>query len=436
MSDRIRRLWERDASLWSTDAAVQESIRNRLGWLGSMSDRIDEVLEFADEVRGFDRTVVLGMGGSSLCAEVIAATMGRRELRVLDSTHPEAVRAIDPEGTLFVVASKSGETIETLSLYRYFSERADRRQFVVITDPGTRLARADVRRVFLNPPDIGGRYSALSYFGLVPAALCGADVRKLVADAEAAREECRVPGCVAERLGVAMGEAALEGRDKLVLPDPVFGAWAEQLVAESTGKDGKGILPIVGERSPKAAGDRFFIGPQGFDYEFGALGADFFRWMVATAIAGAVIGVNPFDEPNVAEAKAATARVLAEGGTWPPASTIEEVEGATRNGEGVAILAFVHRTPGREEQLAELRDRFEWATVGYGPRYLHSTGQFHKGGPDVCVFMILTEPLGEDLPIPGEPYTFGRLLEAQALGDYLTLRAHGRRVFHVELDPV
>jgi hypothetical protein len=411
---------------------------------------------------------------------------------VLDDTSPAAVRAVtrahDMKRTLFVVSSKSGGTIEVTSFERHFYEqvqaaRAARagESFVAITDPGTpldALARSrGYARVFANPPDIGGRYSALSYFGLVPAALIGADVKRLLAGAaeEAGLADSAGPPGVA--LGAALGELARAGRDKLtlVLAPAIghLGVWIEQLIAESTGKDGRGIVPVADEplAPPGAYGaDRVFvaigIGPApATDERLDALeraghpvlrwsrasatdlGAEFMRWEIATATAGAVLGVDPFDEPNVAEAKEATRatldRFLASGRfALPPDTAPGAVAGLldrARPGDYFAILAYLHRTPGIHERLTRLRlaarDRARLATtLGYGPRYLHSTGQLHKGGPDTGLYLVLTAEEGDDVPILGERYGFAALRHAQAAGDLEVLGRHGRRVAHLHLE--
>ncbi len=496
------RLKRRDATLWSADPAHQRVAANRLGWLeapGVMAGHAGELEAFAAEQArsGLTHAVLLGMGGSSLAPEVLRLTFGARagmlDLAVLDNTSPAAVRAVsqahDMKRTLFVVSSKSGGTIEVTSFEKHFFEavRVARgagagASFVAITDPGTSLeALARSRgyaRVFVNPPDIGGRYSALSYFGLVPAALIGADVKRLLAGAA---EETNVPGAGTAppgvALGAALGELALKGRDKLTLVLPAaiehLGVWIEQLIAESTGKDGRGIVPVADEAlgTPEAYGaDRVFVaveigtsapataarlevleraGHPVLRWSRAAatdLGAEFMRWEIATATAGAVLGVDPFDEPNVAEAKEATRATLdgflASGRFAPPPETppgaIAGLLDRARPGDYFAILAYLHRTPGIHERLTRLRlaarDRGRLATtLGYGPRYLHSTGQLHKGGPNTGLYLVLTADEGDDVPIPGERYGFAALRHAQAAGDLEVLGRHGRRVVHVHL---
>jgi transaldolase / glucose-6-phosphate isomerase len=506
-----RRIWTRDWTVFTADQAHQKSILNRLGWLdapAAMETKVPEMVAFANEIKsaGFTHAVLLGMGGSSLCPEVLAETFGSApgalKLHVLDNTDPASVSAVDQaidfDKTLFLVASKSGGTIEVRSFERYFWQKAlDRhggnaeragQQFVAITDPGTKLeARAKesrYRRAFVNAADIGGRYSALSYFGLVPAALLGMDVARFVrrgremADACRNEEIAKNPGA---DLGALLGAMAKQGRDKMTLvlaPEIAhLGSWIEQLVAESTGKLGKGVVPIDGETlgAPESYGpDRVFVvvnlkggKPAATAEQLQALrgaghptriieledrydlGAEFFRWEFATAVAGASLEVNPFDEPNVTEAKDVTGRLLeafnkdkrlpAAGKTQAPddAALVTHAKSA-QEGDYLAICAFFHRTEERERLLQEirtlLRDRLHLATtVGYGPRFLHSTGQLHKGGANNGVFLQLAATVAQDLPVPGEPFSFGVLRDAQGLGDYEVLQKHGRRSARVEL---
>jgi len=500
--DVTGRVWRHDHTVWKPDPA---EITNRLGWLsitGPMREQVPALQAFAREVReaGFRDAVVLGMGGSSLGPEVLrqtfGSTPGHPRLTVLDSVVPAWVRSvaesIDPARTLFVISSKSGTTAEPNFLYRYFRAVVESAvgggraggHFAAVTDPGTALAdlaaEQGFRQMFLNPTDIGGRYSVLSCFGLVPAALAGIDIGKLLDRADAMREECapnvparQSPGA---RLGAAMGALAARGRDKLtILASPAissFGLWAEQLVAESTGKEGKGIVPIAGEPllKPESYGDdRLFVSLRLEEDDNGALdaamedhkgsgqpalvlplrdkydlGAEFFRWELATAVAGAILGVNPFDQPNVQEAKDATVRVLREyrdSGRLPRVDTERTpgdlLTGAT-GGRYLAIMAYIRQTAEVDDALAELRrDLGERCsiptTVGYGPRFLHSTGQLHKGGPDTGLFLQITAEHEHDIAIPGEPYTFGVVADAQALGDLQALQALGRRAARVHL---
>ncbi|MBI3003164.1 MAG: glucose-6-phosphate isomerase [candidate division NC10 bacterium] len=512
------RLWERDASLWTAEPARQKAIKNRLGWLTvteAMAAEREALRALREEVRGagFRRALLLGMGGSSLAPEVCRFTFGvppgGLDLAVLDSTVPAAVRALadgaEETRTLYLVSSKSGTTAETLAFFRFFEDRARAEHFVAITDPGTPLERMGrerrFRRVFPNPPDIGGRYSALSLFGLVPAALLGVDVGALLERAERLRQACASSVPIAEnpgiRLGAILGALQAAGRDKVTFaaepPVAAFGSWAEQLLAESTGKEGRGLVPVEEEPlgGPEAYGeDRVFVHLSVAGREDSQvqrrlealeraghpvvriqlsdpldLGGEFFRWEMATAVAGIVLKVNPFDEPNVQESKDNTERLLQEVQRTgrlpetPPALTADglaltgDVGGArsaaaalgahlrqARPGDYAALMAYL--APSKETHDAlqavrlAIRDRLRVATtVGYGPRFLHSTGQLHKGGPNTGVFLQITAEDEADLPIPGAPYTFGVLKAAQALGDFEALRAKRRRIVRVGLGP-
>jgi len=487
-----RRIWARDPTVWKDDPATPE-IRDRLGWLTvgkAMAQQVAPLRAFANEVRGeLDRVVLCGMGGSSLAPEVLWRTFGAASgypsLHVLDSTDPAAVRQAERGGdlarTLFIISSKSGTTQESDSFFRYFWERTGGRgsQFVAITDPGTPLERLAgerrFRRTFLNPPDIGGRYSALSYFGLVPAALIGLDLETLLHRAHRMAEACAA--CVptlenpAAWLCAILGEGALAGRDKatFVLSPTIgsFGLWVEQLIAESTGKEDKGILPVADEPlgSPEVYGnDRVFVSmtlagepDREVEARLAALesaghpvvhlrlddpfdlGQEFFRWEFATAVAGSVLQINPFDQPNVAESKTNTRMVLAEGSAASPPASAAELEQFLRGiqpGDYLAITAYLPPTPENDRRLAairlRLRDRLKVATtLGYGPRYLHSTGQLHKGGRPVGHFLQIVGRPTDDLPIPGESFGFARLEAAQGEGDLLALRARGRPAIRV-----
>jgi glucose-6-phosphate isomerase/transaldolase/glucose-6-phosphate isomerase len=515
-----RRLRARDDSLWGAEPERRRVASERLGWVAApatMRERAAEFAAFAREAvsAGYSRVLLLGMGGSSLAPEVLSRTFGTRggglPLTVLDDTSPASVRAAvaasDPARTLVLVASKSGGTIEVSSFESVFFARAQSAlgdkaggPFVAITDPGTALeaqARSKhYRQVFTNPADVGGRYSALTCFGLVPAALLGLDVAALCGEALAERDAFARDGGDALQLGASLGELALAGRDKLTLvlsPELAsLGVWVEQLVAESTGKEGRGILPVEGERlaEPGAyGGDRVFVAvglgalPAATTRALDALaaaghpvlrwtrdrleevGAEFLRWEIATAVAGAVLGVNPFDEPNVAEAKAATRTVLqgiAATGTLPAhdprardgalslfaPATLELVGTDARAwagaflrqlgpGDYAAVLAYLQRTPARHAALDRLRHALRAGsraatTLGYGPRYLHSTGQLHKGGPRTGVFLEITSEEGDE-PIPGQRYGFRVLRDAQAAGDFDVLSAHGLRVARVHV---
>lgn len=483
--DVLARIWGRDHTVWKPDPT---EISNRLGWLTvarDMQSRVPLLQAFAGGVaaEGFTRAVLLGMGGSSLAPEMFWRTYGRAagalELTVLDTTHPAGIAAvektIDLRRTLFIVATKSGGTLETRSHFDHFYAKTGGRgaSFIAITDPGTameELARSrEFRAVYLNPPDIGGRYSALSLFGLVPAALLGVDLDGLLASAQA-QAAADGPGVAAAEspaawLGAVMGEAALAGRDKLtfVLPPSVsaFGDWVEQLIAESTGKEGKGIVPVAGEdlAPPEAYGqDRLFVSlgehpglaalaaaghpvvVLPFDGP-GQLGGELFRWEMATAVAGAILGINAFDQPNVEEAKAATRQILDAGDTQEPdRGDSGALLAGVGPGDYIAIQAYLPPTPALAATLQRyrlaLRDRYRVATtVGFGPRFLHSTGQLHKGGPDTGVFLQVTDTDRDvDVDIPGKPFTFGTLIDAQALGDLQALRARGRRAARVSLE--
>ncbi len=491
--DVIGRIWGGDHTVWKP---APNEISNRLGWLdlaAKMGPHTSELASFADEVAayGFQHVVLLGMGGSSLGPEVLRTTLGSKqgypELIVLDSTVPAAIRAvtraIDPSRTLFLVSSKSGGTIEPNVLYRYFRSLVDDGgNFVAVTDPDTVLAalaeRDGFRRVFVNPPDIGGRYSVLSYFGLVPAALIGVDVAELLARGDAMAERCKLAD-VAENpgadLGAAMVAHALAGRDKLSLATSPglgsFGLWVEQLIAESTGKEGTGIVPVAGEPLRPASSygaDRQFVylrldgdANSATDHFVDSieaaghpvvrigladsydLGAEFFRWEFATAVAGSMLGINPFDQPDVQRAKDRTDAVLAEHGKSGELPVVEstsvgKVAAQADTGRYVAVLAFIQQTPETDAALIALRtalmDRYHVATtVGYGPRFLHSTGQLHKGGPDSGLFIQLTAGHTGGLAVPGESYTFGTLADSQALGDFLALSEQGRPVATTKL---
>ena len=478
----VERIRAKDASVWTTHDSVAKMIGNSLGWLtvaDEMFGVVDELRAFAEEVRGkFRHVMVCGMGGSSLCPEVLARTFGRQEgfpeLLVLDSTDPDVIAAfaerIDVEKCLFIIASKSGTTTEPNVFYKFWYDRVrSGENFVAITDPGTPLVETarekGFRRIFLNQADIGGRYSALSYFGMVPAALMGLNIRKLL-QFEKNYE-------AAMRLGVAIGECANAGRDKLTFViDPrleTLGLWIEQLIAESTGKEGKGILPVVGEPVGEASAysdDRLFItiGLDNSDLnvfpvirhrinDVYDLGAEFFVWEFATACAGWRLGINPFDQPNVQEAKDATKELLAEftknkelPNLTPETSLTDSVRSqltSIKPGDYIAFLNYFEERPEVDQKLQQIRVRLRDTTrspttVGYGPRFLHSTGQLHKGGPDSGVFFQLGAKDKTDLAVPGEPYSFSVLKEAQALGDFRALTKRGRRVVRIDLgdDPL
>jgi len=499
----LRRIWDRDHTAWADEP---DEIDNRLGWL-TVSDEIVEqvsaLTEFAQEVKdaGFRHVVLLGMGGSSLGPEVVRRTIGSAdgfpELIVLDSTVPESVdsvtMAIDLSRTLFLVSSKSGGTIEPNSFYRHFralveqavGSEAAGKSFVAITDPDTsleELAHSEgFLAVFSNPSDIGGRYSVLSFFGLVPAALMGVDIASLLQRANDMRESCASsvdslsnPGAF---LGAALATLAAAGRDKLTLVTSPsigsFGLWAEQLIAESLGKNDKGVVPVADEPSigvNSYGDDRFFVYLRvaGDDNlatdesirliaEHGQpivrldlrdrydLGAEFFRWEFATAVAGAIVKINPFDQPNVQAAKNMTDSVL-EGyratGKLPDGGfgiSAQELLGSITDGDYLAIMAYVAQTPEIDRAFETLRlqvaERYGIATtLGYGPRFLHSTGQLHKGGPPSGAFLQITTRHGDGGSIPGAHFSFGTLADAQALGDRKALVEAGRRVARLHLE--
>lgn len=494
------RIWGRDHAVWFPEPRPE--LVERLGWLElphDLDEHIPGLIEFGAEIGAgpFRHAVLLGMGGSSLAPEVFARTFGSGdgfpELIVLDSTHPEAIRAvverIEPLKTLFIVASKSGTTVETRSLAAFFFDKlsgstdAPGSHFVALTDPNSDLERLAFenryRRTFFTPPEVGGRFSALSYFGMVPAAVIGAPLAPLAVSAQAMADACKAddatnPGL---RLGAALGVLALNGRDKVTFLTSsslaAFPAWIEQLIAESTGKEGTGIVPVTHEPTRSAGeygDDRVFVsialeseGHAPLLDELSAAGhpvirltpaagsdiaGEMYRLEFATAVAGAVLGINPFDQPDVQAAKSLAKKVMA-GEELDPADEI----GATDDGLGEAIDAFVAETgpgayigiqaylpttPTTTEALqtirAQLGDRTGVATsVGYGPRFLHSTGQLHKGGPDGGAFIQIVDRPHLDIDIPGETHGFRDLIAAQALGDYHALRQAGRRVLRIDL---
>jgi transaldolase/glucose-6-phosphate isomerase len=442
----VERIWARDPTMWTGRDEARW-----LGWLdepGRLRDDVDLLFMLADDVAGqIDDVVLLGMGGSSLAPEVLRRAFGGDRFHVLDTTHPGAIRALqsrlDLGRTLFVVASKSGTTLETRSHADYFWKLAKRgEQWVAITDPGSQLEelarKREFRAVFPGEPTIGGRYSALSAFGMVPAALLGVDVARLLDRAIEMADACRLEdGNPGLELGLSVGEGWQERRDKVCFPDVGgFGLWVEQLLAESTGKEGKGLVPAPGE-SPEGP-DR-----QGQEVRLEAsyeLGQEFFRWEFGTAVAGSILGINPFDQPDVQAAKDRTNAVLAAGDVeLEPESSPEELFARAEPGDYVAIQAFVAPTPEAELQLAALADRARATTGcvvthGFGPRYLHSTGQLHKGGPDTGLFLQVVEDYGDELKIPSRPFGFGRLIRAQAAGDFESLRERGRRIARVNME--
>jgi transaldolase/glucose-6-phosphate isomerase len=421
-AELVERIWAHDATVWTGADEAQW-----LGWLDEpvrMRERVDELLAFAAEAE-FDDVVLFGMGGSSLAPLVLSRFFGAERFHVLDTTHPAAIRrlegSLDLGRTLFVVSSKSGTTLETRCHLDYF--RAKGGTFVAVTDPGSQLAEADgISRVFHGEPTIGGRYSALSAFGLVPAVLMGVDLVRLLERAEEMREACRLAeGNPGLELGLRLAETPI------VRVEGDFGLWVEQLLAESTGKQGKGIVPVAegGEPIEVRLPD---------PYE---LGQEFFRWEFATAVAGARLALNPFDQPDVQAAKDRTQAVLAEGAepALEPEGDLDALLESAVEGDWVAIQAFVD--PAREHELEPLRTRVRDQglplAVGLGPRYLHSTGQLHKGGPDTVIAVQVIDDPGDELEIPGRDFGFRRLIRAQAAGDYQALRERGRRICRMVL---
>jgi transaldolase/glucose-6-phosphate isomerase len=435
----VDRIWARDPTVWTG--------RDEAHWLGWL-DEPKRMLERLDELDGldrdFDHVVLLGMGGSSLGPEVIRRTFGSTRLHVLDTTHPTAIRRleqkVDLDRTIFVGASKSGTTLETRSQLDYFLERGQG-TFGAITDPGTELEQFAHERGFAwvvnGEPTIGGRYSVLSPFGMVPAALLDLDVKMLLERGDAMAEWCRLgeenPGFA---FGLQLGEGWSESRDKVCIDETPggFGLWAEQLIAESTGKEGKGLVPAPGE-DPQAGPDRQHGAVRLNDpYD---LGAEFFRWEFATAVAGSILGINPFDQPDVQAAKDRTNAILS--GPVPeitPEGSLEELLAEAKPPDYIAIQAFID--PEREAELDSLvlraRETGCVVTKGLGPRYLHSTGQLHKGGPNTMLAVQVVDDFGEELEIPGREFGFRRLIAAQAAGDLEALKERGRRVCRVKLD--
>ncbi|NLE52109.1 MAG: bifunctional transaldolase/phosoglucose isomerase [Chloroflexi bacterium] len=536
-----QRIWEKDASVWKEEIARQQAIRDRLGWLDVVNapdEFYTPLLALRDEVRetGYTHALLLGMGGSSLATEVLRQTFGVLDgfpnLLVLDTTDPQAIRLateeIDLDRTLFIVSSKSGTTIETISLYKMFYSLVKERrgsaagdQFCVITDAGSPLEKTardnGFKYIFLNPADIGGRYSALSYFGLVPAVVMGLDIERLVENARRMATACGPTIPTAKNpavwLGAAMYALAQRGADKLTLvASPgidTFGLWVEQLIAESVGKEGRGIVPVANLVPSEARDfddDRFFVylrldgASDELDHQVDllkhtgqpvvtltiedayALGGEFFRWEFATAVLGYLLQIDPFDQPNVGESKAKTKALLdylkehgaarreepvldedglqfyADPRTVETLRRIGEQRGfhygdlinlllahmaQARSGDYIALMAYLAPTEKHDKLLAAIRNELGHATMravtlGYGPRFLHSTGQLHKGGPNTGVFIQITVENNEEIPIPGEPYDFMALKRAQARGDLEALQAKGRRVvrFHLPIGSV
>jgi glucose-6-phosphate isomerase len=501
--NKIARLWSKDATLWT---GADES--KWLGWLDILETQLnaaDKFATFAEDVRerGFTHILLLGMGGSSLCPEVHALSFGKRdgfpELHVLDSTDPAQILAVenlvDLARTLFIVSSKSGSTLEPNIFKQYFFERAGRdgSRFGAITDPGSKMQQVAEQdkfwHVFFGLPSIGGRYSALSDFGMIPAAGMGVDVPMFAGLAQGMANACSPAQPVQENpgvvLGAILGSLALAGRDKVtIIASPGIhdlGAWLEQLIAESTGKIGKGLIPVDREPlgAPTAYGsDRVFVYERLENapdlqqdlavtaLELGGypvvrlavpdvyhLGAEFFRWEIATAVAGSILSLNPFDQPDVEAAKIATKKLTSafeESGSLPPEKDVVRIGDAdliarlratfnvTRAGDYFGMLAYIQMNAAHEDALQgirrRIRDAKKVATVlGFGPRFLHSTGQLYKGGPNTGVFLQITCDDARDVPVPGQKYTFGVVKAAQASGDLHVLRERGRRTLHVHL---
>jgi len=521
--DFTTRFWQKDATLWTQEAEAQQSIRSFMGWLDSpevLTKAVGEITGFVKEAKaaGFQHVVVMGMGGSTMAPIVFERSFEQAglPLSILDTTDPGTVaeleQSIPLEHTLFIVASKSGTTAEPLAFGDYFYDKVKAikgdktgENFVAITDPGskfvTQATKEGYRHIFLNFSEVGGRFSALTYFGLVPAALYGLDISTLLRGAVAMMQACGAHGPVADnpglKLGATMGVLAKQGRDKLTLITPEslssLGLWLEQLLAESTGKEGKGILPVAGEplgRPDEYGTDRVFV-YVGYESEADQtnidkltaleqaghpviiirlknaleLGSEFYRWEIGVAVSGIVLGINPFDQPNVQAAKTATDKLMkevTEKGQLPdPGQPTADQDGVryygdvtgadaagvlhaffaqAQPGNFMTLQAYLHENESLNKSLAEFRqlvqDKLRIATTsGYGPRFLHSTGQYHKGGPNVGLFVQFTADHPQDLPLPGRTYTFGTFENAQAQGDLQALRDNDRRALHIHLGP-
>jgi transaldolase/glucose-6-phosphate isomerase len=447
-AELVERIWARDATLWTSGDEAKW-----LGWLDEpmrMRSRIEDLQRFVEDVAApgvIDTFVLLGMGGSSLAPHVLAKSFEAESFRVLDTTHPAAIRrateSLDFEKTLFIAASKSGTTLETRCHLDYFWAKAGKRgeRFAAITDPGSELADLARERNFLavfdGEPTIGGRYSALSAFGIVPAALMGIDLERFFERVDEMVEACHgEEGNPGLELGLALGHGWQDGKDKITINPNTgdFGLWVEQLLAESTGKKGKGLIPAPGESAEgldRQAPEVRLSAP----YE---LGQEFFRWEFATAVAGSVLEINPFDQPDVQAAKDKTTEVLSAGGepNLEPRGSLDDLLDRAQPGDYVAIQAFID--PGREGELRPLirraRETGCVVTHGLGPRYLHSTGQLHKGGPNKGLFVQVVDDPGGDVAIPGHKFGFRRLIRAQAAGDYTSLEERGRRIVRMRLE--
>lgn len=512
-SDFTARLYKHDATLWKTEEEHTKIINNSLGWTEVYNwtlERLPEIKTFAEEVKGkFNHVVLMGMGGSSLAPEVLRVIFGKNEgwpeLLVLDSTNPDWVASvrnvIDPAKSLFIFASKSGGTVEPSSQFAYFYDEVKKSKedagenFIAITDPGTGLENLakekNFRKIFTNKADIGGRFSALSFFGMVPAALCGIDVEKILLSAKEAGEEFKAnPASAAAKLGSLMGGAYAIGKDKLSLVMPssisVFGLWIEQLVAESTGKEDKGVVPVAGEKLHAGfdyKNDRIFayiscdcpcnkevcgemenlknsVHPV-FEVKMAdkyAIGSMFLLWEVATAACGALMAIDPFDQPNVQAAKTIAKNLLTDlsAGKTSPETYLDiivsdnlkgkinletlnsDIAKVLGNNDYLAVLPYMYNSAETDAFFNELRDKLFTHTkhavlFGYGPRYLHSTGQLHKGDGNNGVFLIISADAENDVKIPGAAYSFNDLVNAQALGDFKALAEKGRRVIKVHV---
>lgn len=511
--DFNNRLYMHDYSLWKTEEEAVKIINNSLGWsevyLWTLA-RLKQITSFVEEVKGlYEHVVLMGMGGSSLAPEVLRSVFGAKEgypkLLVLDSTNPDwvaGVRAqINPAKTLFIFASKSGGTVEPSSQFAYFYEEVSKalgaknagQNFIAVTDPSTGLEtlakEKNFRKIFLNKADIGGRFSALSFFGMVPAALCGVDVEKLLKVTQEIGSAFKSGADTAAlSLGALMGQAYEDGKDKLTLILPkeiaVFGLWVEQLVAESTGKEGCGVVPVTGEALPADydyGQDRFFVSialknTKGTSVKSVArrlyksahpfmeiemrdiyeIGAQFLLWEIATAACGMLMKINPFDQPNVQAAKTAAKNILADLASGKkekdaPILVSPNLEGKvkletlgddiakiTSGKDYIALLAYVNQTPQTNQIFDNMRASLakktkSAVTFGYGPRYLHSTGQLHKGDGGGGIFVIFSADAGKDVKIPAAPYTFADLVKAQALADFKVLEEKGRRAVIIHL---
>jgi glucose-6-phosphate isomerase len=502
----VSRIWKKDYTLWKP---YPDEIVNRLGWLTSIDwlrEKLEELKLFGDEIRdgGFQYVVLLGMGGSSLCAETLRQVFGScpsyPHLIVLDSTVPATIknisRIIEVEKTLFIVSSKSGTTIEPLCMFKYFRDLVGSHvgkgnignNFITITDENTPLVTLakeyNFRRVFVNPGDLGGRYSIYSYFGMVPASVIGINIFSLLENAHSMQQMCQReylkdnPGIV---LGTILATSALKGKDKLTIVSTnqvkSFGLWLEQLIAESTGKEGKGIIPVTGEPildTKYYDEDRLFVyiklkhdidnerdkwikniensGQPVITIELDnifELGSEYFRWEFATAVAGVLLGVNPFDQPNVQSSKKVTERILQNYENAPiPLDfedniPVDQIFNYIKRDDYLAILAYLPQSPELDKVINEFRkkvsEKYRIATtMGYGPGYLHSTGQIYKGGPRRGIFLIITANHTSDLPIPDTKLNFGLLADAQALGDERALQSYGQRtkIIHLQSDDI